>query len=447
MRIPFPLKALAVLGLSLLLLIPLMMTQGLVETRNERQMETETQVAKLTAAPQTLVGPLLIVPYTLEVKRAEKNAKTGEWQEVWEEVQRERCLVPKELQLEGQVQIDARRRGLYRTQVYRVTGPLKGVFALENQAGIPAGRNLKVGEPFLALGLSDPRGILNRMALKLEGRSYAFLPGSRRTYPSTGVHAPLAGLDLLRAREVAFEIPLELMGTRSFSLAPVAEDTRVQLQGSWPAPSFEGGFAPVDRQWSAQGFSAQWKIPDLSRNLELLLQGGDAAKAQHFGVAFIDPVNIYLQSERAVKYGFLFVLLTFGAFLLREALRSLPIHPVQYLLVGAALAIFFLLLLSLSEHLGFTRAYALATASNLALLGSYLTGALRSRREGLLFTGGLALLYVTLYGLLASEDNALLLGSVLLFALLAGVMLGTRHMDWRRAAKVEEGDAIAEGRP
>jgi inner membrane protein len=242
-RIPFPLKALAVLGLSLLLLIPLMMTQGLVETRNERQMETEAQVAKLTAAPQTLVGPLLVVPYSVEVKRAEKNEKTGEWQEVWEEVQRERCLVPKELQLEGQVQIDARRRGLYRTQVYRVTGPLKGAFALGDQAGIPAGRNLKLGTPYLALGISDPRGILNRMALQLDGRSFAFMPGSRRSYPGTGVNAPLAGLELAHAREVAFEIPLELMGTRAFSLAPVAEETRVHLQGAsyWsrlvPAPS------------------------------------------------------------------------------------------------------------------------------------------------------------------------------------------------------------------
>lgn len=426
-----PLKALAVLGLSLLLLIPLLMVQGLVESRNQRQIETETQVARLTAAPQTLVGPLLVVPYTTEVKRTEKNEKTGEWQEIWEEVQRERCLVPKELNLDGSIQIEARRRGLYRTQVYRMTGPLSGVFTLDEHAGIQGGRNLRIGTPYLVLGVTDPRGILNRMTLRLDGRTYGFQTGTLRSHPASGIHATLQDLDLARAREISFEIQLELMGTRSIQIAPVAEETQVRIKGAWPAPSFEGGFAPVDRAWSSQGFSAQWKIPHLSRDLGTLLKGGAEANAQHFGVAFIDPVNIYLQSERAVKYGFLFVLLTFGAFLLREVLRRLPIHPVQYLLVGLALATFFLLLLSLSEHLGFCLAYGVATLGNLALLGTYLTGALQSRREGLLFTGGLALLYAALYGLLASEDNALLLGSILLFALLAGVMLGTRRMDWR----------------
>lgn len=444
MRIPFPLKALAVLGLSLLMLIPLMMTQGLVESRNQRQVETETQVARLTAAPQTLMGPLLVIPYTVEVKRTEKNEKTGEWQEVWEAIQRERCLVPKKLQMEGTVQIEARRRGLYKTQVYRVTGPLRGYFSMEDQAGAPAGRNLRYGVPYVAMGITDTRGILNRMSLQMDGRTYAFLPGTQRAHPTTGIHALIPDLNLVHGRELPFEMNLELMGTRSLYLAPVAEETRVSLKGAWPAPSFEGGFAPVDRTWSKDGFSAQWKIPSLSRDLNTLLKGGTDATSQHFGLAFIDPVNIYLQSERAVKYGFLFVLLTFGAFLLREVLRALPIHPVQYILVGAALAIFFLVLLSLSEHFGFALAYAIATVSNLALLGTYLTGALRSRREGLLFTGGLALLYATLYGLLASEDNALLLGSMLLFVLLAGVMLGTRRMDWRRSSDPVNSPLVSE---
>lgn len=336
------------------------------------------------------------------------------------------------------MQIEARRRGLYRTQVYRVTGPIKGVFAMEAQGGIRSGRNLKLGTPYLTMGVSDPRGILNRVALTLDGCAHAFQPGTHRAYPSTGIHVLLPDLDLAHARDLAFEIPLEVLGTRSLHLAPIADETRVNLQGAWPAPSFEGGFAPVDRTWSSQGFSAQWKIPHLSRDLGTLLKGGDEASAQHFGVAFIDPVNIYLQSERATKYGFLFILLTFGAFLLREVVRALPLHPVQYLLVGMALAIFFLLLLSLSEHLGFPLAYGVATMCNLALLGAYLAGVLKNRREALLFTGGLALLYAALYGLLASEDNALLLGSLLLFALLAGVMIGTRNMDWKKASDPTE---------
>ena len=435
MRIPLSFKPLAVLALGLLLLIPLSMTRELVANRNHLQMATEAQVARLTADSQTLVGPLLVIPHTVEVKREGKNAKTGARQEVWEEVKGERLLVPNDLQLDGAVQVEARHRGLYRTQVYRLTGPLKGRFTLESPAGSPTERNLRYGTPYLTMGISDPRGILNRMVLRLDGQTYPFLPGTLRDYPGSGIHAPLPGLEVGHGRELTFEIPLALMGSRSLNVAPVAEETRVRLQGAWPSPSFEGGFAPVDRTLSSQGFTAQWQITSLSRNLDALLKGGASAASQSFGVAFIDPVNIYLQSERAVKYGFLFVLLTFGAFLLRETLRALPIHPMQYLLVGTALAIFFLLMLSLSEHLGFPCAYTIAAAANLGLLGTYLTGALRDRREGLLFTAGIGVLYAALYGLLASEDNALLLGSLLLFLLLGGVMLGTRRLDWSRATE------------
>ncbi|HQL48790.1 MAG: Inner membrane protein CreD [Acidobacteria bacterium ADurb.Bin340] len=438
MRIPFPLKVLAVVGLGLLLMIPLVMTFGLIESRNARQMETEAQVARLTALPQTVFGPLLVVPYTVEVRRNEKNDKTGNLEEVWEEVEREHCLVPKDLDLQGTVAIEARRRGLYRTQVYRMNGPLKGRFALPDLKALSPGRNLRLGTPYLSLGLSDPRGLLNRVDLRLEGAVHPFASGSRRAHPAVGIHVLLADLDLQRPRDIPFEIPLELMGTRSFSLAPVAEETRLSLTGTWPAPSFEGGFAPVERRWSKAGFTAQWKVPHLSRNLEALLEEGPQGQAQHFGVAFLEPVNIYLQSERAVKYGFLFVALTFGAFLLRELMRSLPVHPIQYFLVGLSLAVFFLLLLGLAEHVGFPVAYALATGANLALLGTYLTAALGDRREGLLFTGGLAVLYGALYGLLLSEDNALLLGSLLIFGLLAAVMIGTRKMDWRKAAQRED---------
>ncbi len=435
MRMNFPLKALAVGGLALLLLIPLALTLGLVEGRNHRQMETEQQVARLTATPQTLIGPLLVVPYTMDVRRLEGQSEAGGVREVWVEQSFEHRLVPRDLELVGTVQIEARRRGLYRTQVYRLNGPLVGSFDLPAQAGLPSGRNLKIGEPFLVLGLADPRGIQNRMVITLEGRVWPFQAGSRQAHPAKGIHAPLPGLGLSMARTLSFRIDLELMGTRSFQLAPVAGETRVSLRGSWPAPSFEGGFAPVERSWSSAGFQAQWKVPHLSRDLEQLLRGGEVGTSQHFGVAFLDPVNLYLLSERAAKYGFLFVLLTFGAFLLRERLKGEPIHMIQYLLVGAALALFFLLLLSLAEHIGFGRAYLAAAAANLSLLGTYLTGALKGRREGAWFTGGLALLYGALYGLLASEDNALLLGSSLLFLLLAGVMVGTRKLDWQRSER------------
>ncbi len=225
----------------------------------------------MSAATQTLEGPGLVVPYTMEVRRQEKHEKTGVWQEVWAEVKGVQTLVPRSLELEGAVDIEARRRGLYRTQVFKVAGPLKGTFAVAPMAGLAGGKSLRLGEPYLALGISDPRGILNRVSLRMEGKDLPFQPGTRLDHPGQGIHAPLPGLDLTQARSFSFEIPLELLGTRSLHLAPVAEETRVSLQGAWPAPSFEGGFAPLERTWSSQGFRALWKIPHLSRDLKALL--------------------------------------------------------------------------------------------------------------------------------------------------------------------------------
>lgn len=429
MRFPLFLKCLAVGGLSLLLLIPLGAVMGLVEGRNQRQIETESDIARGSAGAQDLVGPLVVVPYTREERRLETTDGKAA-REVWEEVAHQQVIVPRDLRLKARAEVESRRRGLYKAQVYRLGGDLTGTFALDPDQ-LPKGSRVKLGAPFLVMGLKDPRGIRNRMTLDLAGRTLPFRPGTELSHPASGVHVPLPHLDLTRAQELPFHIPLDLLGTRAFRMAPVAEETRLELEGGWHAPSFEGGFAPLSRTLTPTGFQAQWTVPHLSRNLEALLGEGPDTQTQTFGVAFIDPVNLYLLSERATKYGFLFVLLTFGAFLLREFLRRSPLHPMHYLLVGLSLALFFLLVLSLAERLGFARAYLLATVANLALLGTYLTGALGSRREGLAFTGALGLLYAALYGLLRSEDNALLLGSVLLFALLAAAMIGTRRLDWR----------------
>jgi inner membrane protein len=178
-----------------------------------------------------------------------------------------------------------------------------------------------------------------------------------------------------------------------------------------------------------EGFEASWEVFHLARNLDAILEAkGETQEA--FGVAFLEPVNIYLRAERAVKYGFLFVGLTFAAFFFFEMLRRLPIHPIQYLLVGLALALFFLLLISLSERISFLAAYLSASASCLGLLGVYLSHALRSRSRGWGFAGALGGLYGVLYVLLISEDNALLMGTLVLFLGLAAVMVGTRKVDW-----------------
>ena len=204
------------------------------------------------------------------------------------------------------------------------------------------------------------------------------------------------------------------------------EANRIHLKSDWPHPNFGGRFLPQSRSVDRRGFEAQWAISHLARDFDATLTPSREA----LSIGFVDPVNIYLQAERAVKYGVLFIALTFAGFFLTETLRRTPIHPMQYLLVGLALAIFFLLLIAFSEHLPFAAAYGIAAAACIGLIAWYLAGAFGGWRRGQAFGSGLTGLYGVLYGVLLSEDNALLMGSLLLFLALGTVMLATRRLDW-----------------
>ena len=206
---------------------------------------------------------------------------------------------------------------------------------------------------------------------------------------------------------------------------PLGEATTTELRGNWPHPSFGGAFLPRTREISKDGFVARWSTTGLASNAAQI-----DGKAKVFEVRLIDPVDVYRQALRAVKYGVLFVVLTFAAFFMFENLKSLPIHPVQYALVGLAQAVFFLLLTSLSEHINFVMAYLVAAIASITLIGIYLAAILRGWRRGFGFGFALATLYASLFGILRSEESALLLGSLLLFFALAGVMLGTRRIEW-----------------
>jgi inner membrane protein len=236
-------------------------------------------------------------------------------------------------------------------------------------------------------------------------------------------------------------LDLELGGSEAFSLAPLGADTAVAMRANWPHPSFQGRFLPASHDIRADGFSASWKMSRLAA------QSANCAfpcTGEQIAVSFIEPVGLYQQLERASKYGFLFIGLTFGAFLLFELLRRLALHPVQYALVGLALAMFFLLLVALSEHIDFAGAYGAASVACVGLIAAYLARVLRSIRIAAAFAGALAALYAMLYALLKAEDYSLLGGSLLLFGLLAAAMLATRGVDWYALmTKGKEGTATA----
>ena len=301
------------------------------------------------------------------------------------------------------------------------------------------------GQPSLGVGITDIRGIENASKVLLNGAPLKLLPGSTSPLLGSGIHAPIPAADSDQPAPLEFAIDLGVQGTSELDLMPVGRVSQISLSSNWRNPSFNGRYLPVKHKIGAAGFEAQWAMSFFSTNLEEALHrcnGGEGGceefVSRTLGVSFVDPVDQYLKTDRAIKYGFLFISLTFAGFFLFEVLGKFAVHPVQYSLVGAALALFYLLLLSLAEHLGFALAYVSSSAACVLLIGFYVSGILHSVKRGLGFAGALAVLYTMLYALLSADDYALLMGSVLLFGVTAVVMVLTRGVDWYGLSRREE---------
>lgn len=419
-------KLAAIALMALLLLIPLSMVEHQITARSQRQSEVQASIANSAAGPQTLSGPLLAITYRVHEERP--NLEPGELTARRQVVEHRLLLPPSELIMNGEAGVETRQRGIYQARLFRLGLAGSGHFEIKPLAELLPGKVILGARASLLIGLSDPRGISNDPKITINGKPYRF--STLQDHNNKGLRqlgVELGTLDPQLGSRFEFTFPLQLVGTSRLSIAPVGESNRIQIKSDWPHPNFGGRFLPNTRTVGRQGFDAQWEISHLARNFEAAL---NPASGEQLSIDFIDPVNVYLQAERAVKYGVLFIALTFAGFFLTEILRRTPIHPMQYLLVGLALAIFFLLLISFSEHLSFALAYGLAASACIALIGYYLAGALGGWRQGAAFAGGLVGLYGVLYGVLLSEDNALLMGSVLLFAALGTVMLATRRVNW-----------------
>jgi inner membrane protein len=247
------------------------------------------------------------------------------------------------------------------------------------------------------------------------------------------LRVPLRGVKEMSGH-AEFAIDMDLAGTEQLSVAPVGDSNHVELSSTWRSPLFAGQFLPRSRDVGANGFTAAWDVSSLATGTQVQMAAKPVKSIDLMNVSLLTPIDPYKLSDRATKYGILFVVLTFGGFFLFEMLKQLPIHPVQYLLVGFGLAIFFLLLISFSEHMPFATAYLVSSAACIGLLTFYLCYVLRSVLRGVSFGGMLTALYAAVYGLLISEDNALILGALMLFAVLAVVMVVTRKVDWYRGA-------------
>ena len=431
MRLAF--KFVVVVLLMLGLLVPLTLIRGVIADREmNRRVAVET-VAGSYAGRQSVLGPVLVVPYVeqVEVEEAGPNGP----RKVMQEREGQWTFFPDTLAVDGRMVPDVRELGLYRIPVYELQMQSRATLRVQIPADGATPR--RIGQPWLSVGVSDVRGFTGTQRMSVDGRQVPLSAG----FGSRDVAGVHARLDAPRAGEaLAFEVRFDasIGGTESLSLVPIAKENRFTLTSPWPDPSFGGRKLPRTRKIGPDGFTATWAISSLATNAQAQYRGRSADPKLLQAAGGIDAIDVELfesvgdisLADRATKYGILFVLLTFVGFFMFELIKQLPIHPIQYGLVGLALAIFFLLLVSLSEHIRFGLAYLVAAVACIGLLGVYLSAVLHSVARGVGFAGMLATLYAALYGLLVSEDNALVLGSGLLFVVLATIMIVTRKVDW-----------------
>ena len=443
----FKLGAIALL--ILLLLIPLLMINGIISVRQERRDDVLLDIARSSSFSQRLAGPVMVVPYRKTVREWKLNEKLNERYQETREVRGRLYFLPERFELDGQVQTELRSRGIYQARLFHAENRVSGRFVLPEQLGIKEDfADYQFDQAYLAVGISDIRGIENALKLELGSQRLAFAPGTQVGWLGEGVHVMLPEQNSKQPAPLDFAFDLRLQGTEQLQVVPVGKTSQVKLASNWPHPSFIGNFLPAQREVTDKGFTANWQTSFFSTNLEEVLHGCswdqvcDEFNGRSFGVSFIDPVDQYLKSDRAIKYALLFIALTFAGFFLFEVLKSLAVHPIQYALVGVALAFFYLLLLSLSEHIGFALAYLLSASACVLLIGFYVCHVLRSLAHGLGFSAGLATLYGLLYGLLSAEDYALLMGSLLLFGLLGTVMVLTRKLDWYGVGKSKSAEPL-----
>lgn len=441
-------KAALLLLLLLLLCIPLAQIESLSDERGASQRLATDELAQTHVGPQTLIGPLLVVPYVERWQAAVRNERGEQIGLQPRSEQRYQLFFPQQVELGGQLLPEQRYRGIFTVPFYKLDARLGGHFAPFTPQQLTQhvkDSQIEVLTPVLALSVSDLRGLEGAPQLTAADERLAF---DRRVphvpakgWLAAGVHAPLAGA-ALRAfgsgQPLPFSLALQLNGQNQLAVAPLGEETRAHLSSPWPHPRFGGRFLAAERSVGDSGFDARWRIAALTsqarEQVRSSLEGG-LDGVETFDVALAQPVNVYSMSERAVKYGLLFIGLVLMAVFMVELFKRLRLHPVQYALVGLSIAVFFLLLLALSEKIGFALAYAGAAGASVALLAAYFSAVLGSTRRGLSLAAYVATLYGALYGLLASESNALLLGALLVFGMLALLMLATRHVNWWRVGQ------------
>ncbi|MBO0933257.1 cell envelope integrity protein CreD [Fibrella aquatilis] len=427
---------LAVVGvLVLILLIPTFMLENLIREREATRTEAIREVSEKWGGTQTVSGPILSVPYLIHTKGVDGKEETSTAYA---------HVLPDNLAITGTLQPEQRNRGLFQVMLYNTRLTIKGSIPRPSpeRLGI-APADMQWDKAFVSLGVTDMKGIKDQVDLRVDGKALAVEPG----IPTTDVLESGVSARVPIADSITFDCALNINGSSDLYFMPFGKQTTVSLTSPWTTPSFVGASLPDGRTMTNKGFTANWKVLQYNRNYPqqgvgafLSRQIGNnpdnresVAANTSFGVRLLLPVDEYQKTMRSAKYGVMFIIITFTAFFFVEILNKQRIHPIQYLLVGFAVCLFYLLLLAISEHITFNIAYGISAAVTLAMISSYVRYVFKNGRLTILFSSVLALLYGFFFSLLQLEDYALLLGSLGLALILGIIMYLTRNVNWYRA--------------
>lgn len=433
--------------ITLALLIPTMIVWGLVEERSRRADEVARSIAQGWGADQTINGPYLVVPY----KISEKIDKT------FKQVTRHAIFSAEEIKFDGDIDVEERKKSIYKTQLFHLKANLSGTFAgadlekIKEIGGIP-----KPSQAFLAIGVSDMTGIRSDVSINLKGfGKRKFLPGLKRIHSAQirsashsraaysggvnsqagGVHLPISNEELKSGFE--FDLAFALNGSKEIAIVPAGSSSALNIQSNWPHPGFDGYFLPEERDVSEDGFRANWTIPSLARGIDAVAFGntlpGAGAAVQ---VTFVEPLDFYQVTARTLKYAVGFFSLIFLAVFVLELTGKRPVHWIQYTLVGLAMVIFYVMLLAFAEQVGFAIAYTISAIATTSLISWYVGDALGRNNGGIIMAAILGVTYTVMYMILNQEEFALLAGSVVAFGAIAATMAMTRKVEWSKHSHV-----------
>ena len=411
--------------LVIILLIPMSMIKSIIKERELQREKAIKEVSNKWAGNQTVLGPVLTIPVIYEVS---PNLVPNN------QVTKYIHILPEKINYKTKIEPKKLNRGIYEIVVYQSDLRTNGTFTLPDLTAYNDAKEIQLDKAFVSVGISDLKGIKNQLSLNWNGENKKIEPGSKVNFINSGISIPINNLSTIQNKILPFNMDMKLQGSQSLSFIPVGNSTKVEIESPWDSPSFFGNFLPDDREISKEGFHANWNVLELNRNFSQVWTSDTSQdikmKNSKFGVDLKLPMDDYQKTMRSAKYAIMTLALTFITFFLVEVLNKRKIHPLQYILIGAALCIFYILLISISEHSNFNFAYLISSTAVILLITLYSFSVVKKLPISALISFMLMIIYGFVFVILQLADYALLMGSIGLVLILGLTMFFTRNINW-----------------